>query len=203
MKISRRAGALAAGALALVLSTVALATQPIPYEDASGVLHNLAAEPYGSNFMFDSAPNTNGAPVSTANPMPVQVVGGSSSSSSLAAATSGGSSVWAATGGTGNALLTNSAVAAKNAAGTFYGITVVNPNATVAYVQVFDAAPGSVTLGTTPPKMFFWVPAGGAWEEKFATYGVAFSSGITVAATTTATGNTAPSTGLQAQLYLQ
>ena len=52
MKISRRAGALAAGALALV-STVAFATQPIPYQDASGVLHNLAAETYGSDIMFD------------------------------------------------------------------------------------------------------------------------------------------------------
>lgn len=202
MKISRRAGAFAAGALALV-STVALATQPIPYQDASNVLHQLAAEPLGSNIGFDSVPNTNGAPVSTSNPMPVQVVGGSSSSSSLAAATSGGSTVWAATGGTGNALLTSTAVAAKNAAGTFYGITVINPNSTAEYVQVFDAAPGSVTLGTTPPKMFFWVPPGGAWEEKFATFGVAFATGITVAATTTATGSTAPSTGLQAQLYLQ
>lgn len=120
---------------------------------------------------------------------------------SQAANTTGGTSTYAAVGGTGNALLTNTATAVKTSAGNLYGVNFVNTGAAVAYVQVFDLATGSVTLGTTVPKLSFWVPAGGSWEEKFTGEAkISFASAITVAATTTATGSTAPGTGILANI---
>jgi hypothetical protein len=51
----------------------------------------------------------------------------------------------------------------KASAGTFGGYYIYNPNATVAYLQVFDVASAtSVTLGTTVPDMIFAIPAASA-----------------------------------------
>lgn len=116
------------------------------------------------------------------------------------ASATGGAASYSATGGTGNALLTNTAIAVKTSAGSLFGVNFVNTGASAAYVQVFDAAAGSVTLGATVPKLSFWVPAGGAWEEKFSAFGVAFATAITVAATATATGSTAPAIGIIANI---
>lgn len=120
----------------------------------------------------------------------------------LTANTTGGASTFSASGASGgNALLTNTPVAVKASAGNLYGFDFVNTGSAAAYVQLFDAAAGSVTLGTTAPKLSKWVPAGGAWEEKFAGDGkITFGTAITVAATTTATGNTAPVTGILANV---
>lgn len=118
----------------------------------------------------------------------------------VVASTSGGQSTYAALGGTGNALLTNTPVSVKASAGELRGLDFVNTGASAAYVQIFDVASGSVTLGTTVPKMSKWVPAGGAWEEKFGDDGIQFSTAITVAATTTTTGSTAPATGIIANI---
>lgn len=71
---------------------------------------------------------------------------------------------------------------------------VYNPNATVAYVQLFDTT-GVVTLGTTAPKMALAVP--GQSTIQFNGPAV-FLSGIKAAATTTPTGNTAPAAALVA-----
>ena len=119
-----------------------------------------------------------------------------------AASTSGGVSTFSANGASGgNALLTNSLVAVKTSAGSLYGFDFVNTGNAAAYVQIFDAAPGSVTLGTTPPKLSKWVPPGGSWEEKFAGEGrINFSTAITIAATSTATGNGAPNAPLLANV---
>ena len=77
----------------------------------------------------------------------------------------------------------------------------MNNGSSTAYVQIFDALIGSITLGTTVPKLAKWVPAGGAWEEKFSGGGeIAFTTAIAMAATTTPTGNTAPSTGINANV---
>lgn len=115
--------------------------------------------------------------------------------------TSGGTSTYAAVGGTGNALLTNSPVAVKASAGNLYGVSFVNTGNVTAFVQMFDLATVSVTLGTTPPKLAFWIPPGGSWEEKFPDEAkVSFATAITVAATTTATGGTAPATGVLANI---
>jgi hypothetical protein len=85
--------------------------------------------------------------------------------------------------------------AVKASAGTFGGYYVYNPNASVAYIQVFDVASGSVTLGTTAPDLVFGIPASSAANLEI-TNGVNMGTAITLACTTTATGSTAPGTGL-------
>ncbi len=116
---------------------------------------------------------------------------------SLAASTSDGTSTYAAVGGTGNALLTATPIAVKSSPGNLYGVSFVNTGVADTYVQVFNVAAGSVTLGTTAPKTVFWVPAGGSWEEKFTGEAkITFDTAMTAAATTTPTGSTAPSTGI-------
>lgn len=95
------------------------------------------------------------------------------------------------------AALTNTKTLIKNGAGTFGGYyTVYNPNASVAYVQIFDAAStGAVTLGTTVADGRITVPAASAANMEV-TNGVHMANGIVIACTTTATGSTAPGTGL-------
>lgn len=82
-------------------------------------------------------------------------------------------------------------VAASTATLTWYHC--VNPNTAIAYVQIFDTN-ATVTLGTTLPTISLPLPASGG-----AAVGgllLRFTDGVRVAATTTATGNTAPTTAL-------
>lgn len=82
----------------------------------------------------------------------------------------------------------------KGSAGHLGTIVAYNPNSAVSYLQFFDVA-GTVTLGTTvanevfgvPPLSTIVIPA-----DKPASY----YNAIKFACSTTATGNTAPSTGL-------
>lgn len=96
-----------------------------------------------------------------------------------------------------NTALTNTVVAVKSsAAGELGGYIVYNPNASVAYIQVFDVATaGGVTLGTTRPDMVIPVPASSGANLEFAN-GVNFANGIQIAATTTDSGSTALGSGL-------
>jgi len=115
--------------------------------------------------------------------------------------TAGGASTYSAQGGNGNALITNSAVQIKGSAGNLYGYNIYNPNGAVMYVQIFDALAASVTLGTTVPKLSYAIPPNGYLDNALGDESkIGFSTGITIAATTTANGNTAPSTGLTANI---
>lgn len=87
----------------------------------------------------------------------------------------------------------------KGSAGKFGGYYYFNPNSSVAYIQVFDTT-GAVTLGTTAPDMSYGVPAGSAANIEIGK-GVDMVNGIKLACTTTAAGNTAPSTGLDLVIY--
>lgn len=94
----------------------------------------------------------------------------------------------------------NTAQQLKGSAGNLYFLEVSNPNSTDAYIQLFDLATGSVTVGTTTPKLSLLVPAGngtnyGAMDKVF-TIPIAFATAITYACTTTATGSTDPTVGL-------
>lgn len=85
--------------------------------------------------------------------------------------------------------------------GKFGGYFIYNPNSSVAYVQVYDAAAvADVTVGTTPPILRFGIPAtaGANLELK---RGRNITNGIVIAATTTPTGSSAPSTGLEPTVY--
>jgi len=93
--------------------------------------------------------------------------------------------------------LTNTKVAVKASAGTFGGYMIYNPNASAVYIQVFDVASGSVTLGTTTPTYVITLPATAGANVEF-TNGINHATAITLAATTTATGSTAPGTALTA-----
>ena len=68
-----------------------------------------------------------------------------------------------------------------------------NPNSSVAYVQIFDIS-GTVTLGTSTPKWSIGIPATGG--ANLSNLNLSFANAIKVAATTTATGSSAPTTAI-------
>ncbi|MBV8060342.1 MAG: DUF1859 domain-containing protein [Alphaproteobacteria bacterium] len=129
------------------------------------------------------------------------IVSGGVASVTVVGSTANGLSTYSAVGGTGNALLTNAAVAVKGAAGKLAGASLYNAAAAVTFLQFFDLAPGAVVLGTTVPKFVIAVSAAGVRDIVFTDINVQFNTQITVAATTTATGNTAPATGLQGAFF--
>ena len=85
----------------------------------------------------------------------------------------------------------------KGSAGQLYWMHVMNLKASVLYLQVFDLASASVTLGTTTPDMVFPIPTqgdtNGAGFVISIPNGIAFGTGISFAATTTETGATTAS----------
>lgn len=89
----------------------------------------------------------------------------------------------------------NTAQALKASAGRLYKLHIINTNSSGAYVQLFNVAAGSVTVGTTTPNYVIFVPAEGAVIEDFDPSGD-FDTAITYACTTTATGSGDPTTGL-------
>lgn len=93
------------------------------------------------------------------------------------------------------AALTNTAVAIKASAGWLGKLYCYNPNATVAYVQVYNVASGSVTVGTTA-SIPYGIPATNASGFVMDAVGDQYGTAMAIAATTTATGGTAPGTAL-------
>jgi hypothetical protein len=82
----------------------------------------------------------------------------------------------------------------KSSAGALGAYHCLNPNATAAYVQIFDTN-GAVTLGSTVPVLSLGLPASDGGNLEW-TQGIHFANGIKVAATTTATGSTALGTAV-------
>lgn len=92
--------------------------------------------------------------------------------------------------------------------GKVKALHVENPNGSKIFVQFFNALAADVTLGTTAPYYSLVVPANGAmdaWPGGPAqdSDGVEHPVAISVAATTTATGSTAPGTGLAANIFFE
>lgn len=96
--------------------------------------------------------------------------------------------------------LTNSAQVIKGSAGTFGGYYYYNPNASAAYINVYNVAAASVTVGTTTPKLTYAIPAGAAANVEISN-GISFSTAMSISATTTGGGNTAPATALEVMVY--
>lgn len=92
--------------------------------------------------------------------------------------------------------LTNAAQAVKASSGRLHGVHCVNNHTAIVYVQIFDLATGSVTLGTTVPKQSYAVPANGGILDLPLPDPISFATAITVACTTTYNGSTAPGTTL-------
>jgi hypothetical protein len=113
----------------------------------------------------------------------------------MAPSTTGGWSVSSQTNLTSTATV-------SGAASKFGGYMFINLNAAPAYIQVFNlATSGAVTLGTTTPTFVVPIPANstaanGAGANLEMANGIAMSTGIQVAATTTPTGATTVTTGL-------
>lgn len=129
-----------------------------------------------------------------------QTTPGTTNAVVLTATTIGGTLTYAALGGTGNALLTNTAITVVSGAHSLYKVRLTNSGAAGVWVQLFDAS--SVTLGTTVPKDSIWVPPNGVWVDDFdGEARVGFSTGIMAAATATSTGNGAPTATIAATFY--
>ncbi len=95
--------------------------------------------------------------------------------------------------------LSTTVLTVKGSAGNMYNMTAINQNTVDAYIQFYDT--GSPSVGTTAPTYSFLVPAGvastiaGGFSEQWVVP-LTFSTNIKIAATTTATGSSAPSTNI-------
>lgn len=116
-------------------------------------------------------------------------------------ATSGGLTTAMFSGSDGSTILVATAQVIKASAGQLYGYYLYNPEAAVTFVHFYNTAQGSVTVGTTNPLFSLAIPAGSAANLMTDT-GIPFSNaGWSIAATTTAGGNTAPGTGVSAVVW--
>ncbi len=86
--------------------------------------------------------------------------------------------------------------AVKTSAGVLVGIAIVNNQSATAWVQVFNKAIADVTLTTDKPVLEFQVAANTSLYPALPIFGVAFTSAISVASTTTEAGNTLSATGV-------
>lgn len=77
----------------------------------------------------------------------------------------------------------------KGSAGQLYAVWALNNTAAIAYIQVFNLASASVTLGTTTPDYVLPLPASSGATIAL-DLGCAHGTGITVACTTTRGGST-------------
>jgi hypothetical protein len=116
---------------------------------------------------------------------------------SVTPSANGGASTMNATSSDGATALTSTAQAIKASAGNLVGYYIYNPNASAQFVQFYNTASGSVTVGTTNPLFMVTIPAT-AGANLWMPGGVAFSTAISWAATSTAGGNGAPATALDA-----
>lgn len=98
------------------------------------------------------------------------------------------------TASTASANVTATVVSVKNSAGVWQDYEIGSQNASACYLQIFDLATGSVTLGTTAPLKSILIPANGG--ANVARLGWTFAAAISVAATTTRAGSSACATGL-------
>lgn len=108
-----------------------------------------------------------------------------------------GASTMNATSSDGATALTSTAQAIKASAGCLYGYYIYNPNSSAAFVQFYNTASGSVTVGTTNPLFMLTIPASSA-ANLWIGEGVLFSTAMSWSATSTAGGNGAPTTALDA-----
>lgn len=99
-----------------------------------------------------------------------------------------------------NGALSNTAQSVKSSAGQVGGYIVNNPNTVTCYVQVYNTASGSVAVGTTVATWNIPVPPTSTANLSI-DGGVAHGTAISVAATTTATGSTAPGTPLDVSIF--
>ncbi len=112
----------------------------------------------------------------------------------------------ASTGATGATMSFTAAQSSTKAAintnaGNLYGYHLYNVTSATVYLQLFNLASASVTVGSTTPNMVIAVPAFGWADSPTTGPGIGFTTALTIAATTTATGSGNPGTGLMTNLW--
>jgi hypothetical protein len=112
-----------------------------------------------------------------------------------------GASVMNASSSDGSTALTSTAQAIKGTAGSVLGWYIYNPNTVASFVQFYNTAQGSVTVGTTNPLFMITIPAGSAVAVDRGQSGITFGTAISWSATSTAGGNGAPTTALDAVCF--
>jgi hypothetical protein len=112
------------------------------------------------------------------------------------AETKGGWSV--ATGSIG---ATKTDIGTANTTGQVGGWYFYNPNSSVAYVQFFNTQASGVTLGTTAPVYSLGIPATSGANVSPGMVGLAHSTAICIAITTTRTGSTGPSSTVDYNIW--
>lgn len=171
-------------------STAAVATDPamvVAISPNNGVGLNAGSNIVGKVGIDQTTPGTtNGVQVNAALPAGANTIGGVTG----ALGTTNG---W--TTKLLNALSTT-VTAVKASGGQLGKLYCWNPNSSVVYVQVFNVASGSVTLGTTTPAQSFGIPPTNSSGYTLSLTGDEYGTAISVAATTTATGSTAPGTAV-------
>jgi len=80
---------------------------------------------------------------------------------------------------------------------TFYGLTIVNNQAAVAYIQAFNDIVFNTTLGTTPPFWEIGVAASSSLSVPFPSVGKRFSRALSLFSTTAEGGGTGSAAGVQ------
>ena len=96
--------------------------------------------------------------------------------------------------------LSNSPVAIKASAGVLYGLSISNSAASVAYIQLFDTT-GTPTLGQSMANEIFVPASSGLISAQFGLFGVQYTSGIVIAASSAEGGTLAPASGLLVTAY--
>ncbi len=100
-----------------------------------------------------------------------------------------------------NSGLTSTKQAVNASGGNLYGYHIYNPNSVTSYVQFFNLASASVTVGSTTPNMVLAVPAGGWADGAGMSTPIGFATAMTVAATTTSTGSGNPTSALMTDIW--
>lgn len=115
--------------------------------------------------------------------------------------TAGGLTTAMFSGSDGSSILVATSQVVKASAGQLYGYYAYNPETAVSFVHFYNTASASVTVGTTNPLFTIAIPGGSAANLAIP-QGITFSNaGWSVAATTTAGGNTAPATGVSLTVW--
>lgn len=90
---------------------------------------------------------------------------------------------------------------AKSERSQLHGWTVHNPNAAEVWIQLFDRIPSDITLGTTAADYTIKIPELGSVHFTDETPLKRFNTQCVIAATTTETGSTAPTTAVSTTLF--
>jgi|SRR5665213_3518087 len=94
----------------------------------------------------------------------------------------------------------NTPIQVKGVSGNVFGMHFYNPNSTDVFLHFYDALIVNVIVGTTPPKLTYWIPAFGSLDWPVTTIGIPYETAIATAATATLSGSGALANGILANV---